>query len=141
VQAWDNGLSPDTGLIRTGLAWFLLSCPNTGLIRTDLAGFLSFLSEYGAHSDRSCLNFAFSVRIRGLFGQILLSYCLFCPNTRLIRTDLAWLLPFLSEYEAYSDRSCLVFAFSVRIRGSFGQILLSYCLFCPNTRLIRTNLA
>jgi hypothetical protein len=115
-------LNPDTGLIRTGPAWFW-----------------PFLSEYGSHSDRSCLVFVILVRIQGIFEQDRLDFYLSCPNTGLFRTDLAWFLSFLSEYRAYSDRPCLVFVILVRIQGLFGQEWLGFNLSCPNTGLIRTG--
>ncbi|MED4225227.1 hypothetical protein P4670_08105, partial [Neobacillus cucumis] len=90
----------DGWMVWTGGVGFSLSCLNLWGIRTGIFHFGLELSEYPALSDRDLPFGAWTVRIPGYFGQRPSIWGLYCPNTRLFRTETFLSGLELSEYPA-----------------------------------------
>jgi hypothetical protein len=110
-------------------------------IRTRIAHFSLLVSESGAHSDTDCSFLPIGVRIKGLIGHELLILAFSCPNQGFIRTRITHFCLFLSESGVHSDTNYSFLPFRVRIRRSFGHVLLIFAFSCPNQGLIRTRFA
>ncbi|KON86827.1 hypothetical protein AF332_08435 [Sporosarcina globispora] len=93
--------------------------PNSGLIRTGIAEIRKNQPESGSHLDRNSRHPQESVRIQASFGQDQRKSGRISPNPGLIRTGIAEIRKNQSEFRPYSDRNSGNPEESVRIQASF----------------------